>query len=43
MIVGVGTDFEMTFTGDLFKTVWQNDEFAKFQYLKLKQKFPMVL
>ena len=28
MIVGVVTDFEMTFTGDLFKIAWQNNDFV---------------
>ena len=27
MNVGVVTDFEMTFTGDLFQTAWQNNDF----------------
>ena len=42
MIVGVGTDFEITFTNDLFKISWQNNDFvSKFQYLK--KKLAMVL
>ena len=28
MIVGVVTDLEMTFTGDLFKVVCENNEFV---------------
>ena len=35
MIVGVMTDFEMTFTGELFKVAWQNTDFvSKIRYLK---------
>ena len=36
MIAGVVTDFEMTFTGNLFKIAWQTvSMFSKFQYLKI--------
>ena len=28
MIVGVLTDFEMTFTGDRIKIAWQNNDFV---------------
>ena len=28
MVVGLVTDFEMTFTSDLFKIAWQNDAFV---------------
>ena len=35
IIVKVVTNFEMTFTGDVFKIVWQTlSLFSKFQYLK---------
>ena len=36
MIVWMMTDFDMTFTGDLFKIAWQNRVFfpSQFQYLK---------
>ena len=27
IIVGMVTDFEMTFTGDLFKVAWKNNDF----------------
>ena len=43
MIVGLVTDFEMTFTGDLTIIVWQNNDFVfKFQNLK-KKKIAVVL
>ena len=42
MIVGVITDFEMTFTGDLFKIAWQNYIFA-FKVSKPNKKMAMVL
>ena len=40
MIVGVVRDFEMTFTGELFKVVCENNDFVfMFQFLKkLKKK-----
>ena len=40
MIVSVVTDFEMTFTGDLFKVSWESNDFV-FESLntsKTKQK-----
>ena len=40
MFVGVVTDFEMTFTGDLFKNAWQNNDFV---FNTSKKKMPMVL
>ena len=36
MIVGVVTDFEMTFTCDLFKIAWQNNCFQSFNTSKKK-------
>ena len=38
MIVGVLTDFEMIFTGEFFKTVWQNSDFVFKVSIRQKQE-----
>ena len=43
MIVGVVTDFEMTFTGDLFKVAWQNKFcFQSFNTLRNKLDYSLL-
>ena len=39
MIVGVGTDFEITITGGLFKVAWENNDFVFKVSIPLEEKW----